>query len=314
MKENSKLHKLILIYDEDKDDFRPASESALFNGSITFVIDENEKKSKLILPKGTKMILQKTIERRVLSYLRSGYPLDDKGLRIGANFKFEVAGFQELVQNQLDAKTKEQIQKDDSVDKVLKRPIDYTSYFNEGKNYYDYVDSILDKDRKSKYESYFKRFELSQIHKDFLLNDIEHEIKILAIGASWCSDCQNNLPIIAHIAEISPKLELKLINKEGYEEALNFVNKGHRIPQILFMSPDFFRVESWAERPTEQYRLYGSLRRVLGWDNPDFYKEYRKTYARDYKYYSEKAADELIDKIKRTDALLSTSKRMYAET
>ncbi|MHA1983669.1 MAG: thioredoxin family protein, partial [Candidatus Hodarchaeales archaeon] len=279
MIENSKLHKLVLIYDETKDDFRPASDSALFNGNITFVIDENEKKSKLILPKGTKMILQKTIERRVLSYLRSGYPLDDEGLRIGANFKFEVTGSQEFAQDQLVIKGKEQIQKDFNVEKDLKSPIDYSSYFNKGKNYNDYVDSILDEDRKSKYNSYFKRFELQQNHKEFLLNDLEHDIKILAIGASWCSDCQNNLPIISHIADFSPKLELRLINKEGNEGALNFVNKGHRIPQIFFLSPDFYKVESWAERPTEQYRLYGSLRRILGWDDPDFYKEYRKTYA-----------------------------------
>jgi hypothetical protein len=312
MIENSKLHKLTLIYDENKDDFRPASDTVLLSNNITFVIDEREKKSKLILPKKTPMILQKTIERRVLSYLRSGYPLDQKGLRIGANFKFEVSGHENINRDNKEA-SKTHLKNEIYTNEEFKKPLNYSSHFKTACDYQTYVDTILDKDRKSKYDSYYKRFKINEKHREYLSYDIEHNIKILAISASWCSDCQNNIPIIAHIAEISPKLELKIIHKESSEETLNYVNKGHRIPQIIFLSPDFFKVENWAERSTEQYRLYGSLRKILGWNNPDFYKEYRKTYARDYKYYAEKTAIELIDKIKRTDALLSTSERMYLE-
>lgn len=90
--------KLILIYDEQRDDFTPVESEELDpKGNTYLVIDENTEKSTLSFPENASLIQKRTIERRVSSYLKVGYPVGDKGLRIGANFPLEKIGIGEKV-------------------------------------------------------------------------------------------------------------------------------------------------------------------------------------------------------------------------
>ncbi|MFW9928870.1 MAG: hypothetical protein ACFFD1_05740 [Candidatus Thorarchaeota archaeon] len=85
--------KMVLIYNPDRDDFFPVQSEELDTKNNTYlIIDEIEEKSTLTFPETTSLVQKRTIERRVSSYLKVGYPVDDKGLRIGANFPLEKLG------------------------------------------------------------------------------------------------------------------------------------------------------------------------------------------------------------------------------
>src|SRR3990172_7721370 len=90
-------YRLVLIYDPERDDFFRAKEEEIADPqkNVYLVIDELERKSTLSFPANTSLIAKRTVERRVSSYLKGGYPLDDRGLRIGANFPFEKVGADE---------------------------------------------------------------------------------------------------------------------------------------------------------------------------------------------------------------------------
>jgi hypothetical protein len=89
---NEKI-KLILSYNPDRDDFFPIEGEELDAKNNTYlIIDETEEQSTLSFPESSSLIQKRTIERRVSSYLKVGYPIGNKGLRIGANFPLEKIG------------------------------------------------------------------------------------------------------------------------------------------------------------------------------------------------------------------------------
>ncbi len=75
-------------------------------------------------------------------------------------------------------------------------------------------------------------------------------------------------------------------------------------------SQDGYFIDRWIERPTLIYEYYGKLRLRLGWENKDFYREYRKGYLQRYKEFNEAIVDDLLDKFKRASAIMSTSPRI----
>ena len=308
--------RVVLVYDDYEDDFRQTiDENISPKDNIYIIIDEENQKTRLFIPESTPILMKRTIERRVSSFLKVGFPLDNKGLRLGANYKFEIVASQELAKDSLIKPLikREGIQEEIKPKPESKKPeeFNYKSSYKNGYTYEEYIGLMKDENHKKKYESYYSRFTLSPEYLDLLSSQIEHEIKILVIGASWCFDCQINITILQHIVEKSPNLEMKIIIKEEYIHLVDLTNAGQRIPLILFLSPDFYKVESWVEKSTLQYQLYGNLRKIMGWDNPNFTKEYRKLFIKDYEKFSKIAEKELVSKIIRTDALLSTSTRLH---
>jgi hypothetical protein len=95
---SSEKIKLILAYSSDRDDFFPIEGEELDAKNNTYlIIDELEEKSTLSFPEQSSLIQKRTIERRVSSYLKVGYPVGAKGLRIGANFPLEKIGVGEVL-------------------------------------------------------------------------------------------------------------------------------------------------------------------------------------------------------------------------
>ena len=90
-------YRLVLVYKSDVDDFSPIDSDKIDSDINTYlIIDENERKFKLSFHQNATLIQKRTIERRVASYLKGGFPIDTKGLRIGANFTLEKMGAEGL--------------------------------------------------------------------------------------------------------------------------------------------------------------------------------------------------------------------------
>lgn len=90
-------YRLVLVYKSDVDDFTPVDSDKINTESNTYlIIDENERTFKLSFHQNATLIQKRTIERRVSSYLKVGFPIDTQGLRIGANFVLEKVGAEGL--------------------------------------------------------------------------------------------------------------------------------------------------------------------------------------------------------------------------
>ena len=157
-------------------------------------------------------------------------------------------------------------------------------------------------------ESQFLRDELKN-----QLKNLKYKTYIMAIVADWCGDCQTYSPVLAHVAQSSPQIEMTFFIKEQNMELLKKINGGEKIPYTLFYSQDGYHIETWVERPTSTYQLMSQCRESFGFSDdiaPKFYEEYRTKFSENKKKYYNDAADEIVQKIIRSDAIQGTSKRI----
>lgn len=82
---------LVLVYEADQDNFFPIQQNAPadLGNNTHLIIDETTRKMTLSFPAEATLIEKRTIERRVRSFLKSGYKVPGKQYRIGAGFPLE---------------------------------------------------------------------------------------------------------------------------------------------------------------------------------------------------------------------------------
>ncbi len=90
-----------------------------------------------------------------------------------------------------------------------------------------------------------------------LLRSIQNEIPILVIGTDRCDDTAGNVPILARIAEYTPKIELRILDSDAnarYHQQFK-VNGKRKTPVVLFLSTEHEELCRWVERPNAAYKV-----------------------------------------------------------
>ncbi len=90
-----------------------------------------------------------------------------------------------------------------------------------------------------------------------LLRSIQNEIPILVIGTDRCDDTAGNVPILARIAECTPKIELRILDSDAnarYHQQYK-VNGKRKTPVVLFLSTEHEELCRWVERPNAAYKV-----------------------------------------------------------
>ena len=99
-------------------------------------------------------------------------------------------------------------------------------------------------------------FQVTENHLD-LLRSIQNEIPILVIGTDRCDDTAGNVPILARIAECTPKIELRILDSDAnapYHQQFK-VNGKRKTPVVLFLSTEHEELCRWVERPNAAYKV-----------------------------------------------------------
>ena len=137
-------------------------------------------------------------------------------------------------------------------------------------------------------------------HEEDILSGIQNEIKILVIGTDRCNDTAGNLPVLARIASVSPKVELRILDSDKHARFhQNYrVNGKRKTPVVIFLNAELHELCRWVERPTAVYRLINEKSNSL---------EKRKDELR--KIYSDpeilrQSLTELMDLLVRSDYML----------
>lgn len=75
--------------------------------------------------------------------------------------------------------------------------------------------------------------------------------RILVLTEEWCSDCLMNLPILVHIAEASPNLELRFFVRKDWPDLRLYFNIRDifSLPTVQVMDENFLPLGVWIERP-----------------------------------------------------------------
>jgi hypothetical protein len=74
-----------------------------------------------------------------------------------------------------------------------------------------------------------------------LVASFTRDMPVLVISGTWCGDCVQQVPILGAIARQSPRVRLRLIDRDTNLDFAEHVRVcgGHRVPLAIFMNEDF---------------------------------------------------------------------------
>ncbi|HEY3248291.1 MAG TPA: thioredoxin family protein [bacterium] len=95
-----------------------------------------------------------------------------------------------------------------------------------------------------------------------MLAGFPRQMNLLCLSGTWCGDCVRECPILQRIAEESPVIDLRFIDRDDNPELRDAlaINNGHRVPVVVFLSEDFFECARYGERTLATYRKMAAER------------------------------------------------------
>ena len=111
-----------------------------------------------------------------------------------------------------------------------------------------------------------KTISISEEYRDSLRN-LKNNYIWLVIAEGWCGDAAQLLPIFNKMAEVSDKIELKIVLRDENESLMNhFLTNGAKaIPKLIVLDKKSLNVEAnWGPRPKEASDLIKNYKAQFG--------------------------------------------------
>ncbi|UCE12155.1 MAG: thioredoxin family protein [Candidatus Heimdallarchaeota archaeon] len=185
-------------------------------------------------------------------------------------------------------------------------------FFQTGKSFNGFLESGTE-DEQERFRLYYERLGKKLSPEDYRI-ELTYPVHLLLFATTWCWDSKTNVPVLVRIAENSPNISLKIVNKDYYPFLIDKINGGEKVPQLLIFSKDFFYLDRWVERPTSGYRLYADVRKEYGWDksvSDAFLKDYRKRFLKQQKELAIDLIHEIKTLLLRADAIQAATARFF---
>ena len=105
--------------------------------------------------------------------------------------------------------------------------------------------------------------------------------RLLVIAEDWCGDAVNTVPILARLSDVTPGLELRIIERDRNPEVMDrYLTNGSRsIPIVVVLDDQFRELGHWGPRPTELQAWVMANRATM--PKSELYPKVRTWYARD---------------------------------
>ncbi|MBN1766616.1 MAG: thioredoxin family protein [Sedimentisphaerales bacterium] len=134
--------------------------------------------------------------------------------------------------------------------------------FNQAKDWDGYLATGTD-ELQNRWQDVYNAAGLTQ-EQHALLQSFVRQMNVLVMSGIWCGDCVEQCPLLARIAQASPKINLRFIDREARPDLRDnlIINTGTRVPVVLFMAEDFAFCSWYGDRTLNRYRLMA--RKQLG--------------------------------------------------
>ncbi|MFM7259796.1 MAG: thioredoxin family protein [bacterium] len=134
---------------------------------------------------------------------------------------------------------------------VFQRAHDYRAYL------------ATDPARAGGWNTVFERVALAERDRAMVAG-FTREMKFLVVSGIWCGDCVQQGPLLAKIAEASPCIDLRWVDRDVEADLSSRLKicGGGRVPVVVFAAEDFEPCAIAGDRTLARYR--GLARRQLG--------------------------------------------------
>ena len=126
----------------------------------------------------------------------------------------------------------------------LEKALPYSDYLNTGTP-----------EQKQRWTQVYQAASLTPLQTE-LLQSFVRQMNILVVSGLWCGDCVQQCPLLARMAEASPNLSLRFLDRDAVPELRDSIaiNAGHRVPTVLFLAEDFAFCGLYGDRSLTRYR------------------------------------------------------------
>lgn len=116
-----------------------------------------------------------------------------------------------------------------------------------------------------------------------VINDLRNDFTLLVIAEGWCGDAAQIVPIINKIAEISTKIDLKIVLRDENSALMNqfLTNGSQSIPKIIIVDNQNKVINSWGPRPSIATKMVLDYKTENGSLDADFKKDLQIWYNKD---------------------------------
>ena len=178
--------------------------------------------------------------------------------------------------------------------------IDHRRYWEDGFTFETYLEEEVDEN-----EDLWAGVHRKHQTPDWALERLEEiggRWNLIAITEDWCGDASNTVPVVARLAEDSPRVDLRVVKRDDNTDLMDrYLTNGSRsIPIVVILDEDFEPVDHWGPRPKELQEFVISEKEKGERPVDEIYRDTRKWYARDR---GETTLEELLEKIESAAAV-----------
>lgn len=135
---------------------------------------------------------------------------------------------------------------------------------------------------QKRYKRLDKTIEIPEEKAQFFIN-YPKSVCLLVITESWCGDAAQIVPVVHKIAELNPKITMKLVFRDENEELMNLflTNGGKAIPIVVFLDLEDKVLAHWGSRPSVAAKMVEEEKAKNGKLSPEFKEELQRWYNQD---------------------------------
>ncbi len=127
--------------------------------------------------------------------------------------------------------------------------------FHRGLSYHEFLDRHASPQHRARWDQVHSQIALTAAQRD-LLGGFQREMHLLVVAGAWCGDCVRQCPILERLAEATPKIVLRFLDRDAHPDVQDalLVNAGRRVPVVLLLSEDDEECARLGDRSIAYYR------------------------------------------------------------
>ncbi len=133
--------------------------------------------------------------------------------------------------------------------------MDWRAKYQQGLPYGEFLERYGSEVHRERWRRVYEAVSLTP-HQRALLEGFQRDMKLLVLAGTWCGDCVHQCPILQRFAEATSRIGLRFLDRDEHPDLRELVsiNRGYRIPVVVFLSEDFVEVARYGERTLSLYR------------------------------------------------------------
>ena len=133
--------------------------------------------------------------------------------------------------------------------------MDWKAEFESALDYNAFLQKHAEQKDRDRWEEVLGKVTLTP-DQATLLAGFKRCMNVLALVGAWCGDCVTQGPVLERIAQASPQIDLRFVDREANPDLQDqlAICGGKRVPVVVFLSEDFYECARYGDRTVSRYR------------------------------------------------------------